>query len=610
MVRRVDEEEATSREREARTHASKISSMASNQNQPNDAQQPGRQHPQPIPVQLNATVPLPIQQLNAHGGRPAQAVHYPPGYVGTHVRTEQSRRELDAAMAVRELQSFKRRKSIYKLPEVSHRSDILPQSKLFAQLQDAERKVDGEIRRRRNEILEMYGVAKPLTEEELSLVGAARRVVRVYVFGQRNEREDTWSLTIHGRVLIAECAVDGMHPGGGGSTAANLHTKLVMFTQCLKSLRVELLGGGGNGDGNENQDGDRQRASAPTETILWEKCKQDRDLEHQKSEKDSRFQIVRKGGCPDRVRLTFDVDHVKSMYSVPERLEKALGLPSGLGTGLYSIAYITGHVWNHAKKNGLLVQVGEVGKMKLDGVLTELVSMSYEAQGKVFHAEEDQYMSYAALSKCVATLLTPAAPFTVEYSMENPDPYKPLCFDFHYESPLISTSAPPAPPDMVEARSMHHAEMDELDVDLAELYHKLCETEAAHAILQSFATDPHRTMREILSMHNKEPRVAAGPVTHGNEDAIEIMSQSAPYRDPWVDEAILKYLSDAKAELEEKKRMDEEARRREQGGGGGAVQAIRLPALGQGQGQGQGHMGQTAGSLIGAVLARNPHIGM
>ena len=493
---------------------------------------------------------LDVAPLNPASRANAPVPQYPPGYsVGTHVRSEQSKRELEAAMAARELHIFKRRKAIYKLPEFSQRCEILPQSKLFAQLQDAERKVDGEIRRRRNEILEMYGVSKPLTEEQLSLIGAARRVVRVYVFGQRNEKEDTWSLTIHGRVLIAECAVDGLHPGGGGSTVPNLHTKYVMFTQCLRSLLIEL-----------ERDGD---AEGNHETILWEKCKQDREVEHQKAGKDSRFQIVRKGGCPKQVRVTFDVDHVKSMFSVPEKLEKVLGLPIGLGPGLYSVPYVMGHVWNHAKKHGLLVQVGDVGKMKLDSVLTDVVSMSYEAQGKVFHAEEDQYMSYAAFSKCVARLLTPAAPFTIEYSMENPDPYKPLCFDFHYESPLILSSAPSQPPSMVEARGVHHAELDELDVDLAELYHKFCETEAAHAILQSFATDPHRTLREILSMHNKEPRVASGPVTQGSEDAMEIMSQSAPYRDAWVDDAILKYLMDSKAEVETKKRQDEVAKKRQ-----------------------------------------------
>jgi hypothetical protein len=375
----------------------------------------------------------------------------------------------------------------------------------------------------------------------------------VYVFGKRDTSEDTWSLTVHGRVLLPECAVDGAHPGGGGSVAPHVHNKFIMFTQCLKSLQIELVR-----DGGEGKSGD-------SECIFWEKCKQDRELGHQKNEKDSRFQIVRQGRCPSKARLTFEVDHAKSMYSVPEKLEHLLGLPSGLGRGVYSVPYIMGHIWNHAKKNGLLVQVGDVGKMKLDKLLTDVVTISYEAQGRVFHAEEDQYMSYSAFSKCIQVLLTPSAPFTVEYSMENPDPYQPLCFDFHYEAPLIMSSQPPIPPSMLEARSMHHAELDDLDVDLAELYHKYCELEAAHAILQSFATDPHRTLREVLALHNKDPRVGPGPLTRGNEDDMEIMSQSAPYKDAWVDDAIVRYLAEAKAEVFENKRRKDLHNQKAQG---------------------------------------------
>ena len=50
-------------------------------------------------------------------------------------------------------------------------------------------------------------------------------------------------------------------------------------------------------------------------------------------------------------------------------------------------------------------------------------------------------------------------------------------------------------------------------------------------------------------------------MTRGNEDAIEIATQSAPYRDAWVDDAIQMYLGTAKAEIEaNNRRRDKEAR--------------------------------------------------
>jgi hypothetical protein len=500
-------------------------------------------------VGLPGTVTLPVAPLSVPGmglsgrGQPNyQRPPYPSGYSATVVRDEASKRDQAAVAAVKELQVFRKRKSLFKLPDGSKRFALLPQSKLFTQLQDAERRVDNEIVRRRNDILELYGVSKPVSEEQLSLIAAARRVVRVYIFGNRDKNDDTWSLTIHGRVLLPECAVDGMHPGGGGSVAPQLHNKLIMFTQCLKSLQIDLIRDSDGAGGPEN------------ECIFWEKCKQDEEPGHAKQSKDSRFQIVRQGGCPSKVRIKFEVDHVKSMYSLPDGLEELLGLPSGLGKGLYSIPYIMGHIWNHAKRKGLLVQVGEVSKLKLDKLLADLMAISYKTQGKVFHAEDDQYVSYSAFSKSIQAMLTPSEPFTIEYLMDNPDPFKPLCFDFHYEAPLMTSSQPALPPSLLERRGMHNAEMEDLDVDLAELYHKFCEHEAAHAILQSFALDPHHTMRQVLALHNKDPRVNPMLNTRGNEDAMEIMSQSAPYKDPWVEDAIVRYLADAKAEVERRQR--------------------------------------------------------
>lgn len=428
-----------------------------------------------------------------------------------------SERALEREAALKELARFRKRKMDYKLPEKI--ASLLPDSSLFAQLQDVERRVDNEIHRRKTEILELYGICMPTSETELSLVGAARRQMRVYVFGQKTKRNglDTWSLTIHGRPIESS---EESHPGGGGSTAQSLHVAKLFFSHCLKSLQIEL-----EGDGYDR------------ETIFWEKCRHDREL------RESRFQIHRTGACPDLARITLEIDHAKPMYNVPEKLEQTLQLPSGLGRGVYSIAYIMGHIWNHAKKHDLLIQVGEIGKIKLDETLKEVVRIGYEAKGKVFSDEE--FMSYTAMGKCIQGMLTPTKPFVLEYDMKTIDPYKPLCIDFHYEAPLVSGSQAVAPSSMLEARNVYQCEMEELDVDLAELYYRYCDMESAHAILRSFAVDPHRTLREILALHNKDPR----GLPQKSDEHVEIMSQSSPYKDPWVDDAILRYLTDTSGEL-------------------------------------------------------------
>lgn len=469
------------------------------------------QHAQGSMVQENRFVP-----------KPAPVAHQVPD-TGKRLKTEAvstaSQRALEREAALRELARFRKRKMDYKLPEKT--ASLLPDSSLFAQLQDVERRVDNEIYRRKNEILELFGISSPMSENEISLIGAARRQMRVYIFGQKSNKngEDIWSLTIHGRPIES---AEGSHPGGGGSTSQSLHVAKLFFCHCLKSLQIEFQGKGFEHD-----------------TILWQKCKHDRDL------RESRFQVHRSGPPPSLAKITMEIDHAKPMYTVPEKLEKVLNLPSGLGRGVYSIAYVMGHLWNHAKKNNLLIQVGDIGKIKLDDTLKEVAKIGYETKGKVFHADDQEYISYTAMGKCIQGMLTPTKPFTLEYDMSNPDPYKPLCVDFHYEAPLVSGSQAIAPSCMLEARNVYQAEMEELDVDLAELYHRYCDMESAHAILQSFALDPHRTLREILALHNKDPR----SLPQKSDEHLEIMTQSAPYKDPWVDDAILRYLADTSGEL-------------------------------------------------------------
>lgn len=87
--------------------------------------------------------------------------------------------------------------------------------------------------------------------------------------------------------------------------------------------------------------------------------------------------------------------------------------------------------------------------------------------------------------------------------------------------------------------------MEELDVDLAELYYRYCDMESAHAILRSLAVDPNRTLREILALHKKDPR----GLPQKSEEHLEIMSQSSKYKDPWVDDAILRCLTETSGEI-------------------------------------------------------------
>lgn len=245
--------------------------------------------------------------------------------------TQMSKEKAENMAALQELNRFRKRKMEFKLPEKT--TGLIPDSPLFTQLQDLERRLDTEIYKRRNEILEIFSASSPLSEQEISMTGAARRQLRVYIFSQKSFKggKDTWSLSIHGRPIESS---EDSHPGGGGSVSQSLHVAKLFFSHCLKSLKIEL-------EGNN---------SAGKEVIGWEKCKHDR--EHKEC-----FQIHRSGPCPRVARITFDVDHAKPVYRVPKKLEEILSLPSGLAGGVYSLSFLMGSIWTHAKRNNLMIQV-------------------------------------------------------------------------------------------------------------------------------------------------------------------------------------------------------------------------------------------------------------
>lgn len=254
-----------------------------------------------------------------------------------------SREKAENMAALQELNRFRKRKMEFKLPEKT--TGLVPDSPLFTELQDLERRLDTEIYKRRNEILEIFTASSPLSEQEISMIGAARRQMRVYVFGQKSRKDgkDAWSLSIHGRPIESS---EDSHPGGGGSVSQSLHVAKLFFSHCLKSLKIELEG----------------NTPAEKEVIVWEKCKHDR--EHKEC-----FQINRSGPCPRAARITFDVDHAKPVYRVPKKLEEILSLPSGLGGGVYSLAFLMGTIWTHAKRKNLMLQVRSIDIKTILGFL-------------------------------------------------------------------------------------------------------------------------------------------------------------------------------------------------------------------------------------------------
>ena len=184
-----------------------------------------------------------------------------------------------------------------------------------------------------------------------------------------------------------------------------------------------------------------------------------------------------------------------------------------------------------------MLQVGELGKIKLDDTLRKVFQLAYDKEGKTLH---DEAMTYSNVEKSIKSIVYPTGPIRVEYEVKTtgPSPSKPLCLDIHYEAPLTGPGAPRPQESVAEAKNQYDSDTEDLDIDLAELYHKYNELQSQHAILEAFSSNPHRMLKEIVAAHAIDLRATPGKSSH-----IDIAPAGSIYGEKWAPDAILRYLA-------------------------------------------------------------------
>lgn len=185
----------------------------------------------------------------------------------------------------------------------------------------------------------------------------------------------------------------------------------------------------------------------------------------------------------------------------------------------------------------LLLQVGELGKIKLDDTLRQLFQLAYDKEGKNLH---DEAMTYSNVERSIKSIIRPTGPIQVQYEIKTkgPSPSKPLCFDIHYEAPITGAGAPRPQQSVAEAKNQYDSDTEDLDIDLGELYHKYNEIQSQHAILEAFSSNPHRMLKEIVAAHAIDLRATPGKSSH-----IDIAPAGSVYGEKWAPDAILRYLA-------------------------------------------------------------------
>ena len=300
-------------------------------------------------------------------------------------------------------------------PRVSLRDEKfsrwLPESPLFAGLQDQERRIESMLAKKRTEVQEALSAVKRGMTDQHMAPGSVRKRLRLYISDTGLQPDDGVQ---EGRiqkpqdgVTFAEQSVDvsekEMRPSADkvapvdrdeqleargrstidadavrdGEQGGDWKTSLVSRSDEGGPWCITISGrlvdaddpfshpGGGGGD--PPQDGGKERLpklfhfthyirkaiikikfdDGKSKSVTWSRHRHDRGA------RDS-FQIRGVGSRPVVVDIVLQIDRSPELWIIPKALERLLGLESGPLGGLYSQVYVTQHIWSYLKRRNLL----------------------------------------------------------------------------------------------------------------------------------------------------------------------------------------------------------------------------------------------------------------
>ena len=151
-------------------------------------------------------------------------------------------------------------------------------------------------------------------------------------------------------------------------------------------------------------------------------------------------------------------------------------------------------------------------------------------------------LTYAQIRDVMKGAVTPAEPVVVRHVIQvsGPSPSHPLCLDLHVEIPMtLEGGAGQLPEYMRQLKAALDRELVPIDSAMASALTRFAEHKRRHTLLTAFAADPSGTVRAIVQAQGRELRLAATK----DADAVEVMAAGDVYKDRWVQDAVLKYLS-------------------------------------------------------------------
>ncbi|KAL4425736.1 hypothetical protein ABPG75_009752 [Micractinium tetrahymenae] len=429
------------------------------------------------------------------GGKPGAAgAGKPPTAPGSAIQAAAAAavRAAEAVPAKKGGAGRKRRASDLRLPD---RGDLLvPDSPLFAQLQDAERRVDMLISRKKHELQEMYASFRRGPPGSSLAGGSVRRKLRVYVRSEHQHQgaaadaaePPSWVLTISGRLLGKDKVADKAGALGGLDGEEGGHHHKHHFTHYIKRLEVQL---------------DPAQCPGDSGRLAWDKARHDR--EHREA-----IQLRRLGNKPVEATISIEIDHQPAQWRLSPALAAALGL-----RGLHSLPYVMQALWGYIKAKQLFepTERGPV-TIRCDERLRELFGGAASVE-------------LGRMAEALKPHLSLPEPVKITYTVrpDGPAVAHPDCYDFEVEVPL-STELPP-----YTAKAGAGREIEQLDVSLTTVLARLAEHRRRRTFLLAFAQSPVDFVQALVAAHGRDLRMAASK----EGEAYELLATGDVFKERW-----------------------------------------------------------------------------
>ncbi|KAL5543928.1 hypothetical protein UlMin_007712 [Ulmus minor] len=361
---------------------------------------------------------------------------------------------------------------------------LLPESALYTQLLEFEARVDAALARKKMEIQESFKVSPRF-----------QKTLRIYVFNtftnqtqatapeNKSGEPPSWSLRIVGRLLE-----DGKDPVVAGMTP-KLNTK---FSAFFKKITIYL----------------DQNLYPDNHVILWENTRS--------PALNDGFEVKRKGDKEFTAIIRLEMNYAPEKFKLSPVLSEVLGVEAD--TRIRVIAAI----WHYVKAK------------KLQNPSDPTTFMCDPPLQRVFGEEK---MKFTMVSLKLAQHLSPPQPIHLEHKIKLSGncPAGTTCYDVLVDVPLFLEK------DMSSflSNADKNKELDAYDDLICSSIKKIHEHRRRRAFFLGFSQSPAEFVNTLIASQSKDLKLIAGDASRN----VEKERRSDFYNQPWVEDAVIRYLN-------------------------------------------------------------------